>query len=167
MDNLDSVFNTPNCTCQAPLFSRGKDTIFNYSTCLKGCIELHRCAFQQLRWCSFFSSMLPDLLIEKEKNGGEMRRCRLAMKENTKGEKLGILNPLFSILCALETGFEDWWLYARGRNEIARVASRMVGQPWSSSASPHPSSPSPFCFEHFFLPFQQHHLQLSYHLCLK
>lgn len=65
-DNLGLVFNTPNCICQAPLFSRGKDTLSNYSACMNGCIELHCCLFQQLRWCSFFFSILLDLLVEKK-----------------------------------------------------------------------------------------------------
>lgn len=65
-DNLGLVFNTPNCIRQAPLFSRGKDTLCNYSACTNGCIKLHCCLFQQLRWCSFFFSMLLVLLVEKK-----------------------------------------------------------------------------------------------------
>ena len=74
-DDLGSAFDTSNCICQGPLFSRGKDTLFNCSVCTKGCVELHHSLFQQLRWCSFFSSTLLDLLVEKKKkSGGEMRR---------------------------------------------------------------------------------------------
>lgn len=66
-DSLGLVFNTPNCICQAPPFSRGKDALFKYRACVKGYIELHCYLFQCLRWCSFFSSMLLDLLVEKKK----------------------------------------------------------------------------------------------------
>lgn len=170
-DNLGSVFDTPSCIHQALLFIRGKDTLFNYSECMKGCTELHCCLFQELRWCSFVSSMLLGLLVEKKKKV-EMRweGRDWQWNKNTKGEKIGILDPHFSIFHALETGFEDWWLYARGRKgiyEIASIAGGRLGQSRCSSASPHPSSPPPLYLEHFFLPFQQCHMQLSYHLCLK
>lgn len=119
-DNLGLVFNTPNCICQAPLFSRGKDTLSNYSACMNGCIELHCCLFQQLRWCSFFFSMVLDLLVEKKNVEVRWEGRDWKWKENTKGLKLGILDPLFSVFHALETGFEDWRLYARGRKGVMR-----------------------------------------------